>query len=232
MTIIQLFELYIQYTTYGFPNIRLITLLMYVLIFILLLVGKKQFILEDSGKNKGKTFVIFFTILLISINALYFGYVYYKANHPDYLYQETSKKAGFHIYVPSYIPEDYKQVSIFEYEQDFKYTKNPVVKFGYALPYEKQSGTVNSFFVIYESKINKENNPQALAELVSSINPETEISQIILPNKKDRPAILQTFPGSPNGKKIYMITEDNLLIVINTTSLSTTELIKVADSLK
>jgi len=210
---------------------QIITLVLWLVIFIFLFVSKKNFTLPDTKiSKKAVIFLVIVSIFVLGVNISIFGIAYSKAYHPDYEYEKISKQVNFHIYYPSYLPPGIEQATKFYFEEkEFAGSLN-AVRSAYDIPISSLTKGLKSILtVITQTQVDATFDIKNYVMSTYQGDTPPNIQPITLSNLPNQQAYLQTGGFT---KTVHVITSDNVYISVVSPKETEDNLQKIADSLK
>ena len=203
-------------------------------LFILLLITRGNFNQPSNLTHKSYTplFVVFIFLFAV-IPTVYFGWGFYQAYHPDYKYDAIASELNFHIYQPSYLPNNVQQETAYATTDKPLFTDSPTVNAVFATRMKDTfSETNNQLIILMQSKAPSD---FALLPYIEQRD-ETSAPLIEIPTAIS----ITSFPGTTAYlvqqellNQVWLLTKDNVLIVLTSPVKSTSaeELTKIIESL-
>ncbi len=202
--------------------------------FILLIRTKNNFSQPSNiPYNSHASIFAVFTFLFAVIPLVYFGWGFYHAYFPDYKYDEILAQVNFHVYRPNYLPNQVQQGTQFTITGQSLFPESPTVHSVYATALDiVEKDQENKLIFLMQSK----------APTNFSLLPYIENRDESSAPLTDTPTTISitSFPGTSSYvvhqeliTQLYLLTNDNVLIVLTSPKDSTSveELVKMAESL-
>ena len=214
--------------------LQIISWVLWIVALVLLIISKNAFNQPESGLSK--KVLAGFLIPAILVSGIYIWFligVYKNAYYPDYEYEKTAQKAGFHIYRPEFLPDGQELNSkYYIYEKSFA-GKNNAVRSVYSIPFTKLKKGESSHLILL-TQVNVDQNfdiPKFLEAESGKPFDSLKFTKININTWPDQPAYLQTNSGD-TAAFIYVITTDNVLISLGSLAENGENMIKIAESLR
>ena len=194
------------------------------------LVANKKYSFQDVGiSTKGKAFLTVFVLIVIIPIIGYTTYGFINAKNYDWGYSVAQAKVSYHIYKPSYIPQDMDYASEFTDQELLNIGNSSFVILSTKL--DLTTGKIEKVISIRQTSVKKGFD---LENYINESSPnKNSIKDITISKAKGTSYLVESFSEDNTiVNSIAFISKDDVLIILNSTGLSTEELKNVANSLE
>jgi hypothetical protein len=215
----------------------LVMFIVWLLTLVLLIVRRRAYELPDQKLSLiTKILVGLVSLIVLFIFSSSIGTIYYYAFHPDYKLDTASSAAGFHIYIPSYLPAGMEQRTVYRVlnKESGIVVGQQTISWAYGMPLVVQAKTDNSVLTIRETEVDNAFDLNGYLKNLEQKSTSSGIfEEISQSNSVGKTYIRQMklSSGKVIGPSIYILTPDEVLINVNSTT-SQEETLKLIKSLK